>query len=197
MSFAVLFVCTGNICRSPSAELLFRDRLPEGADVSVSSAGTHGLEGHGVDQPTALALRELGIDPSRHRARRLDVRLLDVADLILTAASNERAIVLQSQPLLLARTFTLREFARLATEPQLAYSGSGVTSPGDLRLRVAEIATRRGSFPPLGTGENDIADPFGASLAVTRATVTAISTHVDAALDGLKLRADRGGSVSL
>jgi protein-tyrosine phosphatase len=196
MTFTVLFVCTGNICRSPSAELLFRDRLRDGADVRVSSAGTHGLDGYGVDQPTALALRELGIDPNGHRSRRLDANLLEAADLILTAASNERAIVLQTRPLLLTRTFTLREFCRLAATGELAHSTSNAVTASDLRLRVAEIARTRDSTVRAGIGQDDIPDPFGASLAVTRATVTAISTYVDAALDGLNLRGDRGASAS-
>jgi protein-tyrosine phosphatase len=194
MTFTVLFVCTGNICRSPSAELLFRDRLRPGADVSVTSAGTHGLAGYGVDQPTALALRELGIDPDGHRARRLDAHLLEATDLVLTAASIHLAVVLQTRPSVLTRTFTLREFGRLATERDLAHSRPDVMTPSDLRMRVTEVASRRESSAQVGAGENDIPDPFGASPAVTRATVTAISTYVDAALDGLNLRGDRTAS---
>jgi protein-tyrosine phosphatase len=189
MSFAVLFVCTGNICRSPAAELLFRARVRPDANVTVSSAGTYGVVGHGVDQPTAMSLRDIGIDPDGHRARRLDAQLLQSADLILTASIDDRAIVLHAEPLLWQRTFTLREFVRIASSAGLAHSGSGVPTPDELRRRVVQIAQLRGSSAPVGAGENNVPDPYGASIAMARSTVSAISTLVDAALDELDLRA--------
>ncbi|MFN2560552.1 MAG: low molecular weight phosphatase family protein, partial [Jatrophihabitans sp.] len=49
VAFAVLFVCTGNVCRSPLAERLMRARLAPGLPVAVSSAGTMGLSGYPID----------------------------------------------------------------------------------------------------------------------------------------------------
>jgi protein-tyrosine phosphatase len=49
VSFTVLYVCTGNLCRSPMAELLFRGWADPTADVEVSSAGLQAVVGHGID----------------------------------------------------------------------------------------------------------------------------------------------------
>jgi protein-tyrosine phosphatase len=69
----VLFVCTGNICRSPTAEAIFRKTVADaGADASfeIASAGTHGYHvGHGADTRSAHHARARGIDLSAHRVR--------------------------------------------------------------------------------------------------------------------------------
>ena len=73
MTFRVLVVCTGNICRSPMAEHLLRAGLAaRGVEgVEVSSAGTHGLVGEPVQQHASAVLTERGIDHSAFAARRL------------------------------------------------------------------------------------------------------------------------------
>jgi protein-tyrosine phosphatase len=178
MSFSVLFVCTGNICRSPAAERLFRARTLESADVVVSSAGTNGLPGWGIDGPTAAALQELGIDPEGHVSRRIDDRMLDVADLVLTATTVHRGMLLRVRPLMMARTFTIREFGRLAfgLPPGRMPRGSTLRA---LQDRVRVIADQRGIAEVPGDGGDDIADPFGASLPVARSTVADIARAVE------------------
>lgn len=77
-------VCTGNICRSPMAEYLLRQRLAAGG-AAVDSVGIGALVGAPAD-PTVLALlAERGIDCSAHRGRQADAASLSQADLILTA----------------------------------------------------------------------------------------------------------------
>jgi protein-tyrosine phosphatase len=187
VAFEVLFVCTGNICRSPMAERLLtarlRDVLPAGLDVVASSAGTGAVVGHGMDTPSLIALRELGGDSSGHVARMLTGALAEDADLVLTAESGHREQVLQAVPLAFRRTFTLREFARL---------GAGLGSlpePSEaaLRQRVAEVAARRGWADAPEPGADEIGDPFGATLAVARSCAAAIAAAIDGTIAALGL----------
>ena len=66
----IMFVCTGNICRSPMGELLLT-RYLSGTTVQVSSAGTHGLPMHQIDPNSALLHGERGHRTEWFRSRRL------------------------------------------------------------------------------------------------------------------------------
>jgi protein-tyrosine phosphatase len=181
--FSVLYVCTGNICRSPAAELLFRARIGA-APVDVASAGTSGLSGHDVDLPTATVLRELGVDPSGHAARRLSARMITDADLVLTAAGTHRSSAVQLEPLTFRRTFTMREFARLGRDMPAADEPATAES---LRHRVSAVAARRGIVEPAPPGGDDIADPFGAGMDAARLAVSSVSEAVDGVIRALGL----------
>lgn len=87
MTFRILTVCTGNICRSPMAEFAVRDALEQaglGDRVEVTSVGTTGWEsGNPIDPRADALLRQRGIDPSGHRARRMEEAEVRGADLVL------------------------------------------------------------------------------------------------------------------
>ena len=93
----VLFVCTGNTCRSPLAEALLRRKLTDrGVEgVTVSSAGTGAWEGAPASEGAYLVGLEHGLDLSEHRARLLNRELAAAATLILTMARHHRARVEQ------------------------------------------------------------------------------------------------------
>ena len=82
----VVFVCTGNICRSPMAELMLARAFADagmGDDVAVDSAGTTDWEaGRPIDERAAAKLTELGIDSHGHRARRFEQEWYGERDLI-------------------------------------------------------------------------------------------------------------------
>ena len=112
----LLFVCTGNICRSPLAERLAafyasRLRIP---DFTVSSAGTQAVIGHPIHKNAGLILSELGGDVSNFRARQLTPKIASSADLVLTMTREHRDAVLELAPRQLRATFTLSEAAQLA-----------------------------------------------------------------------------------
>jgi protein-tyrosine phosphatase len=87
MTYRILTVCTGNICRSPMAEYALREALGRAglADrVTVASVGTSGWEvGNPIDPRAADLLRRHGIPTAEHRARQLDEDELRTADLVL------------------------------------------------------------------------------------------------------------------
>ena len=87
MTRRVLFVCLGNICRSPTAEAVFRDLLQRQAaelGIEVDSAGTHGYHvGDPPDERAVEAARRRGIDMSRLRARVIEEGDFERFDLVL------------------------------------------------------------------------------------------------------------------
>ena len=114
----VLFVCTGNICRSPTAERLAaaygaRFQVP---DFRASSAGTRAVIAHPIHHDAALVLEKLGGEVSNFAARQLTSRIASDADLVLTMTRAHRDAVLELAPRQLHRTFTLSEAARLASD---------------------------------------------------------------------------------
>jgi protein-tyrosine-phosphatase len=91
----VLFVCTGNICRSPLAQVLLQRALAERSvvDVEVSSAGTGAWDGAPASEGAYLVALERGLDLSQHRARLLTRELVETSDLVFTMARHHRARV--------------------------------------------------------------------------------------------------------
>jgi protein-tyrosine-phosphatase len=95
MSTHVLFVCTGNTCRSPMAEALLREAAAaRGLDqVTVSSAGTGAWDGAPVSEGAYLVGLENALDLSGHSARLLTRDLVRSADLILVMSGHHLARV--------------------------------------------------------------------------------------------------------
>ena len=114
--YAVLTVCTANICRSPLMEML--QRRHHDPDVfEVASAGVQGWESQPMDVDAAAQLRRFGVGPVEFRSRPITVEIIEGSDLILTATRDHRAGVLSVCPAALRRTFTLREFDALVRTP--------------------------------------------------------------------------------
>jgi protein-tyrosine phosphatase len=186
VSFSVLFVCTGNICRSPMAERLFQGRVG-GTLLESSSAGVSGLDGWPMDPPSAQVLRELGGDPLGHIAKRLSPQMIQAADLILTAETFHRSVVVEMEPLAFRRTFTLREFGRLGSTFGPSATVHTVPTLQSLRTRVGAVADQRGAGNAVEPGADDIEDPYGAPIRTTRMAGSQISDAVDAIIRALGL----------
>ena len=192
MTFRVLHVCTGNICRSPMAEHLMRaglrDRLGSEAEAFVvESAGTWGHTGSAMEPFAHRTLASHDIDGTPFQARELLAEHVAGADLVLGATREHRAACVVLQPRSAARTFTLREFARLT-----ALVDPTALPVGDLELRARELvrltAGRRGtSLPPLPS-DDDLADPYLAPEALFAACADVVAASLRGPLDLLAAR---------
>ncbi len=143
----VLFVCTGNICRSPTAERLAaayasHHQIP---DFTASSAGTRAVVKHPIHPEAEHVLARLGGDGADFAARRLTLRVASTADLVLTMTRAHRDSVLELAPQKLNRTFTLLEAARLVTD----YGAQHIDALANIRPQLA------------GLDLTDIPDPIG------------------------------------
>lgn len=166
MTFSILSVCTGNICRSPVAELLLAHALSPIAAVRVESAGTGALVGSGVPEQAQRLAAAGGVDASSHRARQIDAGMIRGTDLVVAMSREHRRIIVEAVPAAMRRAFTLRELARIADalEPRLAQAvaDAGATTAEDgMRAGVALAAALRGTVqPPASPDEFDIVDPY-------------------------------------
>ena len=102
----ILIVCVGNICRSPTAEVVFRDVLGR-SDIEVSSAGLQALVDRPTDSIAAELLRERGLDPDAHRARQLTSDLLAASDLVLVMERAHQARIAREHPQASGKTLLL------------------------------------------------------------------------------------------
>jgi protein-tyrosine phosphatase len=160
-TFQLVFVCHANHCRSPMMELLLRSALDRGAPgrppLLVTSAGTHAQPGMPTHPYAVQALAEHGVDATGWGATRLDLDGIDRADLLLTAAAEQRREIVTLSPAAAGRTFTLLDFsAWLGAAP--AWSPDGAWEG-----LLAQAAAGRARLGADGPGR-DLPDPMGRSL---------------------------------
>lgn len=165
----VLLVCTANQCRSPmAAALLQRHLAASRLEVGVSSAGLlHG--GHPATAHAQATMAERNLDLSTHRSRTLDQAILDAADLVIGMTREHVREVAVLDRAAMARTFTLRELERAATEAGPRH----VDEP--MEAWLARVGAGRKPGALVGVGHDDaydIADPVGKSRADYEATAT-------------------------
>ncbi|MEU8071272.1 low molecular weight phosphatase family protein [Micromonospora sp. NPDC049151] len=158
----VLFVCHANMCRSPMAEFIAR-RMLTGLPLAVTSAGTDAIDGAAMHPYAVEVTARDGADPAAFRTRRLRPEHLTGAALVLTATRRQRSACTALAPAVLARTFTLRQFARLAAEARPAEAEAMAGTP--LRAAVSAAVRARGRLQPAAPDAEDLRDPIGGSPA--------------------------------
>jgi protein-tyrosine phosphatase len=152
----ILFVCTGNICRSPLAEKLLASRIRDsGSGFVTSSAGLMAVVGASMEpQPSAIALRH-GAEPS-HAGTQLTAAIAASSTLILTMTREQRSELAREYPAALRRTFTLAEFTRILAElPDQVPGPSADRSLFDTVLGASQYRGMVGL-----TDQDDIDDPY-------------------------------------
>ncbi|GAB3600223.1 arsenate reductase/protein-tyrosine-phosphatase family protein [Microbacterium tumbae] len=173
----ILTICTGNVCRSPMAEVLLRARL-EGLGVDVHSAGSRALVGREMPEPAqrlAIAHGASAEDAAAHRARLLTESVAADADLILAMSREHRTAAVERAPQLLRRTFTAREFARLSAsltdeDVRTAAEAAGTDPRARLSAVLALVTLQRGRVAPVPPQEEDVLDPYRRDSSVYEAS---------------------------
>jgi protein-tyrosine phosphatase len=151
----VLFVCTGNTCRSPMAEALLGARLAEaGVEATVRSAGTL-FDGRPATDHGMACMAERGLDTSSHRSRTITAAVVRAPDLVIgLARAHVRDIVTLASDTW-PRTFTLKELVRRAEE-------HGPRGSEALDAWLAKLGAGRKLSDLLGDNPaDDVADPIG------------------------------------
>jgi protein arginine phosphatase len=103
----ILFVCTGNTCRSPMAEAILKSHNIEG--VSVKSAGVFAMEGSDASLNAKLVLQENNIEHV-HSSKMLTIKEVEWATYILTMTESHKNMILSQFEEAEGKTFTLKEF---------------------------------------------------------------------------------------
>ncbi|MCV9996290.1 low molecular weight phosphatase family protein [Paeniglutamicibacter sp. ZC-3] len=164
----ILTVCTGNICRSPYAQLFLQselDRISPGS-FTLRSAGSHALVGQQMDERSSMKLRDVGVASDGFVARQLSEDVVVGSDLVLALTDEHRKSIVAMSPRLLKRTYTVREFAavleELATIPGHILPKGNDSVSVDTRwaalLKAAQLA-RHSARMKLG-GQLDVVDPY-------------------------------------
>jgi protein-tyrosine phosphatase len=165
-SFRVLFVCIGNVCRSPLGERLLTSRLPA-ERFEVSSAGVGALVGSPMAPESVAQLESYGGSAEGFLARQLTPQMVDQSDLVLPATKAIRSRVLEDSPGALRRTFTVLEFAALLE----------VVPAGTEPLALVRTAAQERSRAVLD--DYDIPDPYGRGGNAHAVAARAVAGAVD------------------
>jgi protein-tyrosine phosphatase len=184
----ILVVCTGNVCRSPYAQLVLTERL-RGLDVVVSSAGVRARTGatmtpEAVDLAVAAGVPEEAA--AAHAAVWLTESHLRTPDVVIGMSREHRRAVVELAPSRLRSSFTARELARLAAAVgddglRAAAAAAGSVPARRVEAMLARLATARGEVePPVDLTEDDVIDPIGRSRATYERAAAEMGPGIDA-----------------
>jgi protein-tyrosine phosphatase len=153
--FRIVFICSGNQCRSPAAEAFLLTYV-EGLPVEVTSAGTMDISDRAGPSDMVAAVRALGGDMSAHRSRGFGAIDLAGADLVIGFSRHHVATAVVDGGAPAERTFLLRELVRLLGQVGARPS----TDPEEMRRTIATAHKARLAGPAF-TPDEELDDPIG------------------------------------
>lgn len=177
----LLFVCEGNVCRSPYAAIAFRERWETLGGVRptvVTSAGTRapvGAAAHALLGPLVES-EASRTELAEHRARQVDAATVRTQDLVITMERAHRGDVLDLVPAALRRTFTLGEVERLGAPVLDDWTDDTLRQDDTLHELLGRRRAVVGAAPATG---DDIDDPVGGDSSEFRAMARRVDTAVD------------------
>ncbi|MBD8498189.1 low molecular weight protein arginine phosphatase [Paenibacillus arenosi] len=190
----ILFVCTGNTCRSPMAESLLRHMASQrGIAVEVRSAGVAATDGMPMSRHAQTVLYERNMSNESFASRSLEKASIDWADIILTLTASHKQHVIHKFEGVADKVFTLKEYVEendtssqkeqfhqelhsLMAELQLKLSMGEQPS----ELEIARVYQLQARMPNL-----DIQDPYGGNLEQYQLTAEEIRSALERVLDKL------------
>ncbi len=122
----VLFVCTGNTCRSPMAAVVLQDKVNAECltnKIHVSSAGLAAVAGALASDNACAAVASLGLSLVSHKATALSMTMIEEADLVFTMTKQHRDAILRALPTAGRKVFTLAEYVEAEDEISDPYGG--------------------------------------------------------------------------
>ncbi|MBB6453939.1 protein-tyrosine phosphatase [Salirhabdus euzebyi] len=192
----ILFVCTGNTCRSPMAEALVKHKTNK---IKARSAGIFAGHGQPASRGTTEALREKGI-LLRHQSQPVTQDLINWADLILTMTTNHKQSLVMQFPQVDDKVYTLKEYVdaehqRVWTDLKKAYATleekranlqSQSEAAGRLEMEK-QIKEDLRKIDELESKLNhvDIHDPFGGDVEIYRKTLKELEKHIELLIEKL------------
>lgn len=140
----ILFVCTGNTCRSSMAEGIFKEKLKtiNEKNIKVSSAGISAVEGHPANEKSIKVLKSNGIDISLHRSRQLTDDMVNGSDLILTMTLSHKKIIKEYFLNSINKVFTLKEYAQIISDEKIYRNNLDIADPYGMDYNVYDQSMR-------------------------------------------------------
>ncbi|MCF7553833.1 hypothetical protein [Pseudonocardia sp. WMMC193] len=178
-------MCTGNICRSPVAEIMTRHLLVgrlggiAASRIAVSSAGVRAVVDEMMHPDTRDELSPWGLDgliAGRFRAQQLRSGMVREADLVLGASPRHRKAVVEREPAGLRSTFSLREFATLSDA--VDERDLPVGDPVVRVRRLLELARGKRGLVQIDRADAEIPDPIGGTQGDHRRAVHLVTDAV-------------------
>ena len=111
----IMFICTGNICRSAMAHVMLEDKArKQNKDIEVYSCGVYAQNGDISTEEAIETMEEYQIDLKKHRATNIRSSKIEDMDIILCATTAHKNNVINMYPKLSNKVFTMKEYARIS-----------------------------------------------------------------------------------